>query len=606
MAGLPVAPVGHPVTHAPIWPVLAISGTLGFLSGALIQPTWQDVIEPAQVLAGVVRYAPDNPVYLYSTRTWTLMHQLVALAIAAGLTERTLAILISGGVGALSFQALALTSRAMGAPTLIAAVCPAFIDVSGATRLLPGYPAHLLGWPYTYGLVAHGWILLLLALLGLRRDRAAALMLGVFPAIHPGVGIWAWLIVAILGVVYRNTAKPRALLVRRWFAGGIAVALVSGAIHLWWVAPGATMSGTVSVDVLQGIRRYWDTHRLPLDWTSPSVIAAVVLPMVFVVWQRRLGRRLPAPSHWIATGLLIGVLIAIGADIVVGVVPESIGAVIARPMAGRLLSLPVLGAMAWVIGVCSGPTAPAALRAVTGSVFAALALAFLPPLAGVPIPQNTIRAWVEPLLWSWVRVAGVVLGLTAAAVLVAHRLPLAVRRWCEGWPQRAGQRVWSGALLLLAIFIVAEAALTGRANQAVLRDRHNDAVLALAAGRPGLLLTAADLHLIQAATRRPILFDGGAIDALVYVPAGAMRSERIMQRVYGLTLTLPASEDWGPDGSLPPWAGEEVWHVRTLEDWQAIGEEFGITDVLTTSAWVLHLPLVARDDQLALWSVPAR
>lgn len=585
---------------------MAISGPLGFLAGALIQPTWQDVIEPAQVLAGVVHYAPDNPVYLYSTRAWTVMHQWVALALAAGVTEHTLAILISGGIGALSFCALALTARAMGAPTLIAALCPVFIDASGATRLFLGYPVVLVGWPFTYGLVSHAGLLLMLALLGLKRDRPAALMLGAFPAVHPGVGIWTWLVVATLGVVYRDSAKPRALMAIRWFAAGVALTLISGAIHLWWIAPDAAMSGTASGDVLQGIRRYWDFHRLPLDWTNTSVVAAVALPLVFVLWQRRLARHLPASSQWVATGLLIGVLIAIGADMLVRVVPESIGVMIARPMAGRLLSIPALGAMAWVIGVCSGPAAPAAVRAITGMVFAAMAVAFLPPVAGVPVPHDTIRRWLEPVLWSWARVAGVVLTVTATAVLVAHRLPRSVQRWSEGWPQRAGQIAWSGALVTMGACIVVEAALFGRANLTTVLDRHNNPVMAAAAGRPGLLLTAADLHLIQAATRRPILFDGGAIDGLLYVPAGAMRSERIMRRVYGLTLTQPASEDWGPVGALPPWAGDEIWHDRPLEDWQAIREEFGVTDVLTQPEWILRLPLVARDDHLALWSIPAR
>jgi hypothetical protein len=37
---------------------------------------WQDAVEPAQVIAGLVRYPPDNPVYQHSTRTWTLLHQI--------------------------------------------------------------------------------------------------------------------------------------------------------------------------------------------------------------------------------------------------------------------------------------------------------------------------------------------------------------------------------------------------------------------------------------------------------------------------------------------------------------------------------------------------
>jgi len=37
---------------------------IGFVLGALRERTWHDALEPAQVLAGLVRYPPENPVYI--------------------------------------------------------------------------------------------------------------------------------------------------------------------------------------------------------------------------------------------------------------------------------------------------------------------------------------------------------------------------------------------------------------------------------------------------------------------------------------------------------------------------------------------------------------
>jgi len=591
-----------PIVTGRLWPIVLVSSTLGFLAGALIEPTWQDVIEPAQVLAGVVRYLPDNPVYLYSVHTWTILHQLTALAIAAGIHERTLAILVSGGIGALSFAALSLTSRAMGAPALIATLSPVLIYTSGITRLLPGYPVTVLGWPYTYGLTAHGLLLLLLSLLGLRRDRAAALVLGLFPCVHPGVAIWAWLIAAGLGVVYRREAITRARVVLPWFLAGLAVTVVSAVYQWGWITPDLSESTPPAPELLRGIRQFWDSHRRPLDWSNLNVLVAIAIPIVFVWWQRQIGSSWPSQRRSIATSLLIAVAIAVCGDLAIGMLPESVGAILARPMPRRLLSLPVLGGLAWVIGVCTSPVVPAGVRVLTGWVFAGLTIVSLRTVGDLTMPRDVVREWIEPLGWDWTMVAATMMGLVGVAVVAA----LLFRRRIDSQWEHVSSRAFAGALVVSSLFLLANAAVDGPESLTRVRDSHTDALLRRTAARPGVLLTAANLHLIQAATRRPILIDGGALDALIYVPEAATVSERILRRVYDITLTRPGSVEVGADGALPEGHGEDTWPARTLEDWQAIRDRFGVTDVLTDHEWSLRLPLVVRDERLALWHIPAR
>jgi hypothetical protein len=585
-----------------IWPVVVAGVVLGFVAGALIEPTWQDVIEPAQVLAGVVHYPPDNPVYLYSVRTWTILHQLTALAIAAGIPERTLAIFVSGAIGALAFTALGLTTRAMGAPTLVAALSPILIYTSGITRLLPGYPVIVLGWPYTYGLTAHGLLLLLVALLGLRRDRAAALVIGLFPCVHPGVAIWVWIIVAGLGIVYRQDARTRLRAVLPWMATGVTVTVVSAVYQWGWIMPDLSATAPPSAELMHGIRQYWDTHRRPLQWIDLNVLVAVVMPLLFVWWQRRAGPSLPREAHWIATAMLIAVGIAVGGDLLIRVLPEPLGAILARPMPRRLLSLPVLGGMAWIIGVCTSRAVPPHVHGLTNWVFAGLAIVSLRTVGTLTMPRDVVRAIIEPLGWDWTLVALTMMALVGVAVVVAIQLGRAVTtRW-----QDLSARTFRGALVVATAMLLASAVVDGPQRLSGLRDQHNDELLRRTAARPGLLLTGANLHLIQAATRRPVLIDGGALDALIYVPEAATTSDHILREIYDLTLTRPGSrEDWS-DGVLPDWAGEHVWRDRTVAGWQAIGDSFGVTDILTPSGWSLQLPLVARDDNLALWQIPVR
>src|SRR5436190_14091321 len=88
--------------------VLLISGVLGFWVGAIGFPTWAIPVESAQVVAGLVRYPADNPFFIYHTRVWTLLVQVSAVLLRAGVSEIALSRAFSGILGMLSLQALSL------------------------------------------------------------------------------------------------------------------------------------------------------------------------------------------------------------------------------------------------------------------------------------------------------------------------------------------------------------------------------------------------------------------------------------------------------------------------------------------------------------------
>src|SRR6187455_1873083 len=68
-----------------LW-VLALSGAIGFRVGMVNFPEWQVAVETSQVVAGLVRYPAGNPFLLYHTKLWTLLHQLCAPLLVAGVT----------------------------------------------------------------------------------------------------------------------------------------------------------------------------------------------------------------------------------------------------------------------------------------------------------------------------------------------------------------------------------------------------------------------------------------------------------------------------------------------------------------------------------------
>src|SRR6476659_7225709 len=91
---------------------LALSRLIGYYVGSRGFPEWQVPVETAQVIAGLVRYPAENPFLIYHLKLWTILHQICALLLAAGMSEVRLSTILSGVTGLLSFQALAMTTYA--------------------------------------------------------------------------------------------------------------------------------------------------------------------------------------------------------------------------------------------------------------------------------------------------------------------------------------------------------------------------------------------------------------------------------------------------------------------------------------------------------------
>jgi hypothetical protein len=203
--------------------VLTVTGAVGFFVGMVLKPTWQDVIEPAQVLAGLVKYPGDNPVFLYSTRTWTLLHQIPALLLLAGLSERTLALLVSGSVGMLSFQALGTTIFAVSNDVALACATPFFVFFTHATSGGVAYPVMLSGSEYTSGVVGLAMLLLVCAMIGAGEYGCGALLMGLMPAVHVTLGAWCALIVGLTAWFGDSEVRTGLWRSRAWLCTGAAI-----------------------------------------------------------------------------------------------------------------------------------------------------------------------------------------------------------------------------------------------------------------------------------------------------------------------------------------------------------------------------------------------
>jgi hypothetical protein len=133
-------------------------------------------------------------------------------------------------------------------------------------------------------------------------------------------------------------------------------------------------------------------------------------------------------------------------------------------------------------------------------------------------------------------------------------------------------------------------------------DRSNDTALQVAADGEGLLLTGGNLHLLQLRTRRPVLLDGGGLDGIAYSIAAAPEMERILRDIYGVDYFHPP-EEARRSGAVPAGFSQKVWEARSSEEWMALTQRYGVTDIITPSDWSLALPVAAQSRDFRLYRI---
>jgi hypothetical protein len=561
---------------------LLASASLGAALGLLF-PTPHVAIEPAQVLAGLVAYPPDNPFGLYERRLWCVWHQLLAPLLAAGVGERALGFAVSGAVGALAFAALSALGFAWGAPPVWAVAAALLLWLLNPVGWGFNYPILLLGHPHTYGMAGLSWIALGVGLLGCGRLAAGAFVLGAAPAVHASLGLWTGLVTGACLLADWPRVRPHLGALLRGGLCGVALALASLALHA------SAQTASPDVDPVE-VRRtldaylwYWDAHRgdLPLlGWHGAMVTLGVALALLL---RRRTEAGVAATPGRVGAALLSRVYVAATLVGVAFVLLARSAAAAAIPhavfaaMPTRLLNLPMLAFVPLVVGALAQRRSEPAAR------FALYALGAI-----------ALVWWRVPALMTW----GLPLIAVIAAVLVARGA-----RVTPAPAPTALRLVERAALIALAAMLAWTLGAVARGypqRAAKLRDPGNDAVLAAAAAGSGLLVVAPHLLWTQLATRRPLLLDPSAIDMLPYAPDGGPAVARITAEVYGVDFLDPPPPA-RHQGAIDPRFVQPVWEARSAHEWSRLGERFGFREVLAPADWRLALEPVAKSGELALY-----
>ncbi len=588
------------------WLVLGVSAALGFAVGAFVHPMWMDNVESAQVIANLVVYPPGNVMRAYHTSVYSLLIQAAAILLRAGVSEWTLSVCFSGLQGALACSSLALVTlavsrsltTALALPVLMLRFREAIPDTAFdylATFHGHHYPNLFPNHAGIYGVVGLFWILLVFGLFSLRKVRTASTLLGLMPAIHPGLA--PALVVGVLAnvVFLRHTLRSWLPTVVRYGAIGIGVFLVTASWQLFflWDVPSDVPRQEIA-RIAEAFVVHWDDHNALLgsgDWVGyfESEYYTLLLSVSLLTFLRHY---LSAPARIVVVALLAITIVAIAYAVALNLFPGAFSWQLRSLMLRRWLNLSSFGFVVLAFGLLGQLAfvhrdrwAALAFGAVVALVLSGRPSAITCAAAFAMSDQDTDR---------------LLDGLTFPLVLVLSPLLIAWLRLRKPRPSYAA--AWTPVLSTLVFGALAWSLYANqwsRIDTAQLRgEDRNSAVLARVRQHPVLLLVGDgpaiwDIGRIQLRTRRPLLLDPTQLNLLLKVPSVGRQMAWILNRVYGARIT---------DGI--PGLLDEGWSGFDRERWGAIRREFHVTEVLVRKDLPLHLELVADSETLALYSIP--
>jgi hypothetical protein len=333
-----------------LW-VALIAGVIGAFLGTL--PRLQSAVESAQVLAGIVQYPPDNPFYLYHVKSWTLLHQVPALLLQLGLSERVVSVLLGAIFGTISFQALALTCYAAGRNAIVALALPILAIPSRLYEEVSNvYPIFLVTEkPWNcYGICGTGLALLAWSFGACGWRKLAVFLMGIAPAVHPTMGAWCLVfgLPAMLWQCRNDKPARRGLLLA--LAAGCLVSLVSYALHLYHARNVPPIDPALRDRYVAAFIEGWDTHRqsVPLHETVVIYGAACLALCCLGLWAQ--GRKLETTSCYLLQTLLLSAaasLFLVFATHFQRLLPT----VVVMAMPGRFINVVCLALPALVLGM---------------------------------------------------------------------------------------------------------------------------------------------------------------------------------------------------------------------------------------------------------------
>jgi hypothetical protein len=440
-------------------------------------------------------------------------------------------------------------------------------------------------------------------LLGAGWTRSAAFLAGLAPAVHPSLGLWFGVLLAAAVLWDYRRARAELLHALPYLAAGAALMAASLAVHLGMRPELPSLPPDQARRYLSAFVGFWDWHRQPVYIHTVGVRLNIGAMALALIWLRWFAANLPRPATWLLRFVAVSGALSVALVFVSWLPPDSVPMTLLVLMPSRVLNINAMIAVAILFGLLGAYRSGAAAHVLIAALSLGLLLSErsgLWNLLGYARKLAMAPYFFDPQPMLALAAAGLILVAVSAAR----------NRGAGSEPARVpgalvGARIVSLSALgvaSLAVVLLAwgHASNTGWSSFGAAAER---ALFETAAAGEGLLLTGGDLHLVQLRTRRPVLIDGGGLDALPYSLEAAPAMERILREVYGIDLFHPPREARG-GGRVPQAANRQVWERYSLDQWREIRRRYHVTQVLSNADWRLDLPPLALSPWLKLNEIP--
>jgi hypothetical protein len=424
--------------------------------------------------------------------------------------------------------------------------------------------------------------LLTIALLSSDKTKAGLFLLGIFPAVHFSIAVLCWAVVSLNYLLSPSEIQNELRMNAKYLLMGIGVSTLSLLIQFLWIYDVPNIQSSATRTYFETFIQVWDSHRKPLSWDLPVVYLNAAACAISLLWTTFFRNHLKDKSEFIIRSFGIAGMLGFATVFISRLSPEKLPEFYLMLMPGRILEFNTFGFVAMVAGLC----------AMFGrNILARLIVAIFVFLA----------AWKGQLSLPVIFVFGA----------LPFLLPSFIKERTSAGSTRIPAIALRGVTLSCFIFMAFITIIRSDRfhydfrdwNLYNLSDRSNDPFFESLSHRKGLLLTGGDLHLIQLRSRRPVLLDGGQLDMLPYAPEIGPQMASIVQDVYGINFFSPPKEAFRM-ASIPTQPVKSIWESKTMKDWQTIRGKYGVSEVLTSADWKLHLPVISRNTNFVAYSIP--
>jgi hypothetical protein len=573
--------------------LLLFSGLFGFLVSTGFNLNWQVSVEAGQVLSGIVKYPANNiPQYMNLVKSWTILNQFSAILLRIGFSESVASFIITGLLGAVSFQAVALLFFSISRNVFLSLMVPFFIYFMSYIGKGVVYPIYFLSSVHSYGRLGLVFTLLVIGLFNSGCFKTASFFLGVAPCVHASIGTYCVLLVFLVLFFHYKGQRYNFREMAAFFLWGLFITLLSFMFQYSFIHGLPSLNYMEKKAYIDAFIKYWDYHRAaPFPYWSPGIFTGILGSIIsFLVLRFRKINNTESifVFRLFITAFFLSLVLSL-----ITYLPADILPTLHILMPGRYINLNNLMFVTLLLALLTTPSSTLLDKLifsffVLGSI--SLKISFLRTLS---IFNTTEDNQIKEVFYFMI--------LMALLILISIVYQNFFLRFIKNKVKIIFILYRASLLALLALSVVI-LFLSFKYNNGSFKN--TPPILKLAYAREGLLLPADDSFLeVQLQTRRPVLIDPNALDGFLFAPESGPYLNNVLEKVYGLNLFMPPSEGFRHTACIPA-VYKKLWEERSAEEWLSIRNEFGVTDIFTRSDWHLGLPIVAESIGYILYTIP--